>query len=97
MPFDHVAHQYQPEQLKGLTEAFDLAWPIIVQARRIRNEDQALWLRQRVANYILACSASQCEFDPVSLSLGAIRAFRQPDVEQDLEPIAGPGLVPQAI
>ena len=55
MPYDHLVHQYQPEQLKNLTEAFDLAWPTVVQARRIRNEDQAIWHRQRVANYILAC------------------------------------------
>jgi hypothetical protein len=74
MPFNHVA---QPEQLKNLAQAFDLAWPKVVQVCRIRNEDQAILLRERVANYILACSASQWEFDPEKLSQKAIRAFRQ--------------------
>ena len=30
MPFSHVSNSYQPEQLKKLTEAFDLAWPEIM-------------------------------------------------------------------
>ena len=32
MPFSHVSNSYQPEQLKKLTEAFDLAWPQIMLA-----------------------------------------------------------------
>jgi hypothetical protein len=91
MPFSHVAQEYQPEQLKNLTQAFDLAWPKVVQACRVRNEDQAICLRERVANYILACAAAQCEFDPEKLSQSAIRAFCKPDIEQ--EPvITVPGL-----
>jgi hypothetical protein len=83
MPFKHVAQEYQPEQLKNLTVAFELTWPKVVQARRIRNEDQALWLRQRVANFILACSSNQGEFDPEQLSRTAIRAFCKPVIDQD--------------
>src|SRR5262245_5336802 len=81
MPFRHVANQYQPEKLGKLTEAFDQAWPTVLRVRGTPNPDQINWLRQRLASYIIACAATQGDFDPVRLSESALRAFiSEPDV-----------------
>ena len=51
MPFSHVSNSYQPEQLKKLTEAFDLAWPQIMLSHS--QQPTSNWnTRQRLANFI---------------------------------------------
>ena len=72
MPFSHVSDSYQPEQLKKLTEAFDLAWPQITLATA--TEIQLEQLRQRLGNFIVAC-ACRGEFEPEKLVQTALRAF----------------------
>ena len=72
MPFRHVADSYQPEQLKKLTEAFDLVWPQITLATA--TEIQLEQLRQRLGNFIVAC-ACRGEFEPEKLVQIALRAF----------------------
>jgi hypothetical protein len=74
MPFSHVRHSFQPEQLANLTEAFNLAWPQIMVANRAATDVQLDGLRQRLANFIVAC-ASRGEFDPQRLRDTALRAF----------------------
>ena len=75
MPFSHVASAFQPEQLAKLTEAFNLAWPQIMLANRAARDIELERLRQRLANFILAC-ASRGEFDPARLRDTAFRAFQ---------------------
>ena len=75
MPFSHVRHSYQPEQLANLTEAFNLAWPQIMLANRAATDIELEGLRQRLANFIVAC-ASRGEFDPARLRDTAFRAFQ---------------------
>jgi hypothetical protein len=65
MPFSHVRQSYQPEQLANLTEAFNLAWPQIMLANRTASDIELEGLRQRLANFIVAC-ASRGEFDPAT-------------------------------
>ena len=74
MPFSHVSNSYQPEQLKKLTEAFDLAWPQIMLAHSAATDIQLEQLRQRLANFIVAC-ACRGEFEPEKLVQTALRAF----------------------
>ena len=74
MPFSHVSDSYQPEQLKKLTEAFDLAWPQITHAQSTATEIQLEQLRQRLGNFIVAC-ACRGEFEPEKLAQTALRAF----------------------
>ena len=74
MPFSHVRNSYQPEQLNKLTEAFDLAWPQILLAYGTATEMQLGQLRQRLANFIVAC-ACRGEFQPEKLVQTALRAF----------------------
>ena len=66
MPFSHVRHSYQPEQLANLTEAFNLVWPQIMLANRAATDIELDGLRQRIANFIVAC-ASRGEFEPARL------------------------------
>ena len=77
MPFSHVSNSYQPEQLKKLTEAFDLDWPQITLAQSTATEIQLEQLRQRLANFIVAC-ACRGEFQPEKLVQTALRAFTTP-------------------
>ena len=77
MPFSHVSNSYQPEQLKKLTEAFDLAWPEIMRSYGTATEMQLEQLRQRLANFIVAC-ACRGEFEPKKLVQTALRAFTTP-------------------
>ena len=74
MPFSHVRNSYQPEQLNKLTEAFDLAWPQIMLAYGPATDLQLEQLRQRLANFIVAC-ACRGEFEPEKLAQTALRAF----------------------
>ena len=74
MPFSHVSNSYQPEQLKKLTEAFDLALRQIMLAHSTATEIQLERLRQRLANFIVAC-ACRGEFEPEKLAQTALRAF----------------------
>ena len=74
MPFSHVSNNYQPEQLKKLTEAFDLAWPQIMLAYGAASDIQLEQLRQRLANFIVACTC-RGEFEPEKLVHTALRAF----------------------
>ena len=74
MPFSHVSNSYQPEQLKKLTEAFALAWPQIVLSYGAATDIQLEQLRQRLANFIVAC-ACRGEFKPEKLAQTALRAF----------------------
>ena len=57
MPFRHVAPAFQPEQLANLTEAFNLAWPQIMLANRAAPDIELDRLRQRLANFIVACAS----------------------------------------
>ena len=75
MPFSHVRHSYQPEQLANLTEAFNLAWPQIMPANCAATDIELEGLRQRLANFMVAC-ASRGEFDPARLRDTAFRAFQ---------------------
>lgn len=75
MYFDHVKSSFQPEQLAGLTDAFDLAWPAIMFVRDIVDEQLELELRTRLANYIIAVASSKQTFDPIVLSHQALKAF----------------------
>ena len=75
MPFSHVRNSFQPEQLDKLTEAFNLAWPQIMLANRAATDIELEGLRQRLANFIVACT-SRGEFDPARLRDTAFRAFR---------------------
>ena len=75
MPFGHVAPAFQPEQLDNLTEAFNLVWPQIMLANRAATDIELEGLRQRLANFIVAC-ASRGEFDPARLRDTAFRAFQ---------------------
>ena len=77
MPFSHVSASYQPEQLKKLTEAFDLAWPEIMRSQSTASEIQLKQLRQRLCNFIVAC-ACRGEFEPEKLVQTALRAFTNP-------------------
>ena len=77
MPFSHVSNSYQPEQLKKLTEAFDLAWTEIMRSYGTATEMQLGQLRQRLANFIVAC-ACRGEFQPEKLVQTALRAFTTP-------------------
>ena len=77
MPFSHVSNSYQPEQLQKLTEAFDLAWPQIVLSYGAATDIQLEQLRQRLANFIVAC-ACRGEFQPEKLVQTALRAFTTP-------------------
>jgi len=74
MPFSHVSNSYQPEQLNKLTEAFDLAWPQIVLPYGPATDLQLEQLRQRLANFIVACACLR-EFEPEKLCQTALRAF----------------------
>ena len=82
MPFRHVSHSYQPEQLKKLTAAFDLACCQITLAHNTATEIQLEQLRQRLANFIVACACRR-EFEPEKLLQTALRAL-PPDVQHDL-------------
>ena len=72
MFFDHVRSSYQPEQLAKLTEAFDQIWPEV--RPEAATADQLDQLRQRLANFMVAC-ASRGEFEPERLRSTALRAF----------------------
>ena len=74
MPFSHVSNSYQPEQLHKLTKAFDLAWPQIVLTYGPATDLQLEQLRQRLANFIVAC-ACRGELEPEKLVQTALRAF----------------------
>jgi hypothetical protein len=74
MPFSHVRHSYQPEQLASLTEAFNLVWPEIMLANGAATNNQLDRLRKSVANFILTC-ACRGEFEPEKLKEIALRAF----------------------
>ena len=71
MPFSHVSNSYQPEQLNKLTEAFDLAWSQIMGAYGPATDFQLEQLRQRLANFIVAC-ACRGEFEPEKLAQTAL-------------------------
>jgi hypothetical protein len=93
MPFTHIAHEYQPEQLAKLTEAFDQAWPEVLRVWIKSDDDQVEWLRKRLANYIIACASHGGDFDPVLLCEKAIRAlatkpYALADIEYKLKPIS---------
>jgi hypothetical protein len=74
MPFSHVSDSYQPEQLKKLTEAFNLVWPQIMLDYGAATDIQLEALRTRLANFIIAC-ACLGEFEPEKLRETALRAF----------------------
>jgi len=74
MPFSHVSNSYQPEQLKKLTEAFNLVWPQIMLDYGAATDIQLEALRTRLANFIIAC-ACLGEFEPEKLRETALRAF----------------------
>jgi hypothetical protein len=91
MPFSHVINEYHPEQLAQLTEAFNLAWPLILIASGPFTEAQLDGLRHRLANYIVACT-SNGEFDPEKLKETALRAFNDSGLATGgwlLEPMFG--------
>jgi len=75
MPFSHVKNEYQPEELTKLTEAFNLVWPEIILANGADTESQIESLRQRVANFIIACASGGEGFEPEKLRATTLRAF----------------------
>ena len=58
MPISHVSNSYQPEQLKKLTEPFNLVWPQIMLDYGAATDIQLEALRTRLA---CACLG---EFEP---------------------------------
>jgi len=75
MPFRHVQNDYQPEQIVQMTEALNLAWPQVLLANGASTPTQLDWLKQRLANFIIAC-ASQGEFNPEALKAAAATQSR---------------------
>jgi hypothetical protein len=81
VPFSHVSRNFQPEQLDSLTAAFDLAWEQLLSANGFSVEFDALSLRSKLAQHILA-SASTGEFDPEELKDRALRALMRRQAHQ---------------